>query len=129
MSSEGSVIVRVYTSEAIIPLSDATVIITKQNADQDASLLAVKFTNSSGLTDPVYVQTPDPAQSQVPGSTLLPYAEINIEVSYPGFDRVLAKGVQIFPGVETIQGVQLHPLTQNASMQSETVYEPFRQNL
>lgn len=129
MSSEGSVIVRVYTSEAVIPLPDATVIITKQDLEQNAVLLAVRTTNSSGLTDPVIIQTPATEQSLTPGNTLLPYAEINIEASYPGFERVLVKGVQVFPGVETIQGIRLQPLMQNSFPQSETVYEPSRQNL
>lgn len=104
MSSQGSLIVRVYTSDAYLPLRDVPVVIS-----QDGRLLAVRRTDSSGLTEPFFVETPDALESLSPGF-LKPYATVNIQVEYPGYGGILAEGVQIFPGVETIQGLQLIPV-------------------
>ena len=86
-------------------------------------LLAVRMTNSSGLTEPYYIETPDTIQSQSPGSTIRPYALINISVSYPGYNAITAEGVQIFPGVETIQGMQLRPVAPSEHAAGVTVQE------
>jgi len=109
LASQGSVIVRVYTSNAFIPLPNAPVSFFQTQENENTELLAFRYTNSSGLTEPVYVATPDSAQSQTPGNTLRPYSSVDILVSYPGYRSVRANGVQIFPGVETIQGLQLQP--------------------
>ena len=105
MSSQGSLIVRVYTSDAFLPLRDVPVVIS-----QDGKLLAIRRTDSSGLTEPLPVDTPDEIESLSPGY-LKPYATVDIQVEYPGYGGILAEGVQIFPGVETIQGLQLIPVT------------------
>lgn len=110
MSSEGSVLVRVYTSDAYIPLPNAPVTFSQRNADGSSKLLAVRQTDSSGLTAPVFVTTPDASQSLSPGLSSAPYTVIDIMVSYPGFNNVFASNVQIFPGVETLQEVRLQPL-------------------
>lgn len=110
MASQGSVITRVYTSDAYLPLRDAPVVYTQTASDGSSNLLAIRMTDSSGLTEPYYVETPDANASQSPGSTLRPYALINISVSYPGYNAVTAEGVQIFPGIQTIQGFQLRPV-------------------
>ena len=111
LSSQGSVIARVYTSDAYIPLPDAPVVFSTVNEEGQRILLGIRTTNSSGLTSPVYVDTPDTDQSLSPGLSITPYASITIQASYPGFQSIQANGVQIFPGVETIQGLQLQPVS------------------
>ena len=110
LTSSGSIITRVYTSDAYIPLRDVPVIYTQTSADGKRKLLAIRMTDSSGLTEPYFVETPDTASSLTPQNTLRPYSIINISVSPPGYSAVTAENVQIFPGVETIQGFQLRPL-------------------
>ena len=128
MASQGSIIARVYTSDAYLPLPNAAVIFTKQNSDGTQTLLALRRTDSSGLTEPLFLGTPDPAESLSPNSALLPYSTVDVRVYYPGYNSVNALGVQIFPGVETIQGLQLHPTT--ADEQGDTItYPESNQNL
>ena len=122
MSSQGSVIARVYTSDAYLPLANVPVTFTKVAPDGKRTLLAVRMTDSSGLTAPIYVDTPDPAASLTPGAALQPYATVNISASYPHYNSLTAEGVQIFPGVETIQGLQLRPVS--AADQEEAVVFP-----
>lgn len=121
MASQGSVIARVYTSDAYLPLRGAPVVFTQTDADGNRQLLAIRTTNSSGLTAPLFVSTPDLSQSQSPGSTLLPYATVDIGVSFPGYSSINALGVQIFPGVETIQGLQLQPVSMDERNETVTV--------
>lgn len=111
MSAQGSVIARVFTSDAYLPLQGAPVTFTRQDDAGGQVLLAIRYTNSSGLTAPLYLDTPDAAQSQFPGGAAQPYATVNLSVSFPGYSGITVSGVQIFPGIETIQGLQLTPVT------------------
>lgn len=129
LSSQGSVIARVYTSDAYIPLPNAPVIFSSIRSDGTNELLAIRNTSTSGLTSPVYVETPDTNQSLSPGLSLKPYATITIQASYPGFRSVRADGVQIFPGVETIQGLQLQPITPAQAEEPTTILPQNAQNL
>lgn len=120
---QGTVIARVYTSDAYLPLAQVPVVFTQSTPDGTRSLLAIRATNSSGLTEPVLVETPDQTDSLFPGSTIRPYTTVNIQASKPGYSSVFAKGVQIFPGVETIQGIQLRPVSQEGQGETDTILE------
>lgn len=119
--AQGSVITRVYTSDAYVPLRDVPVVYTHTEKDGTSALLAVLTTDSSGLTKPFYVQTPDSSQSLTPGSVLQPYATLDIHVSAPGYRSVTAEGVQLFPGIQTVQGFQLQPVLPEDQGSSATV--------
>lgn len=110
MSSQGSVIARVYTSDALIPIYNAPVSFTQMQSDGTRTLLAIRQTNTSGLTAPVYLPTPDLSQSLSPGSEQVPYVTVDIQASAPGYNRITVFGVQVFPDVETIQAMQLRPV-------------------
>lgn len=109
LASEGSIIVKVYTSNAYIPLADVPVSFFMTNENGKRDLFAFRFTDSSGLTKPLSVPAPDAVQSQSPGNTILPYNSVDIVVTAPGFRSAGANNVQIFAGVETIQEFQLMP--------------------
>ena len=129
LSSQGSVIARVYTSDAYLPLRDVPVVFTQVQPNGDRSVLAIRYTDTSGLTAPLLIQTPDTSDSLTPGAALRPYASVDIQVEYPGYGGILAEGVQIFPGVETIQGLQLRPLPVTSIEDSGTKYPGSSQNL
>ena len=126
--AQGSIITRVYTSDAFLPLRDVPVIYTKIQPDGTQTLLSVQMTDSSGLTAPFFIDAPEVSQSLSPDRTLRPYELINIHVSYPGYNTITAEGVQIFPGVQTIQGFQLRPVSPDEHSISET-YRETTQNL
>ena len=124
MASQGTVIARVYTSDAFLPLANVPVTFTQLQPDGSRKLLAVRLTNSSGITAPLPVETPDASESLSPGLMEKPYAVVNISVEYPGYGGVLAEGVQVFPGVETIQALQLVPLPSLPGEQDLSVLFP-----
>lgn len=121
-------IARVYTSDAYIPLRGVPVTFTLVLPDGSRQLLAVKRTDSSGLTEPVFIETPDVSESLTPGVSVRPYATVDISADAPGYGTFEAKGVQIFPGVETVQGLQLRPRPTSPGSYGEIVEGP-SQNL
>lgn len=129
MASQGSVIARVYTSDAYLPLSGVPVVFTQTLPNGSKTVLAIRYTNSSGLTEPLFIETPDAAQSLTPGAVLRPYATVDIQVEYPGYGGILAENVQVFPGSETIQGLQLRPLPVTSMEGSGTKIPGSSQNL
>lgn len=124
MPFQGSVIARVYTSDALLPIFNAPVIFTQVQQDGTRTLLAIRQTNTSGLTVPVYVSTPEPSSSQSPGSLQVPYATVDIQTCFPGYNRISVSGVQIFPDIETIQDFQLRPIP--VSERNESLLYPQR---
>ena len=125
---KGSIITRVYTSDAYLPLRDVPVIYTKTNENGMQELLSIQITDSSGLTAPFFLDTPERSQSLSPNETARPYELINIFVSPPGYNAVTAEGVQVFPDTQTIQGFQLYPVSPDEHTTSET-YRETVQNL
>lgn len=109
MDSQGTVVVRLSTSSALIPLQGATVTITKTRPDGTQELLAVRVTNFDGLTARVMVETPPMAESRSYQNTSIPYAVVDIRVERTGFDRVLVKNAQVFSNTETRQELSLIP--------------------
>lgn len=108
MQDTGRLIFRVYTSDADIPVEGATVLIRQQ--EPPGRLLGVRVTNSSGETDPVELKTPSPSLSQTPENTVQPWTGLSVMVEHPEYERVTLQGLQVFPGIETIQTVRLLPL-------------------
>ena len=128
MPSQGSVIARVYTSDAYLPIAQVPVIFTQTAADGTIRLLAVKTTDSSGLTEPLFIETAERSASLTPGSVIRPFITVSIMAQAPGYSSITADGVQIFPGVETIQGLQLRPIVAGENSISQNVPES-RQDL
>ena len=109
LDQQGSVVARVYTSDAKIPVQGATVIFTKIAEDGQRELLAVRLTNYDGYTDPIFVDAPPLAASQnyTPGSDA--YSIINITAEDNNYGRILVRNAQIFPDTETVQEFMLVP--------------------
>ncbi len=109
LSSQGSILIRVFTSDAYLPLAGAPVIVTQTRSDGSLNLLAIRITDSSGITQPVIVSTPEEALSLQPDPGSNPYALVDIRASYPGYSSFHGSNIPVFTGVETIQEVQLKP--------------------
>ena len=109
MDAQGTVVVRLSTSSARIPLQGATVTITKRLPGGEVQLLAVRVTNFAVLTHPVAIATPPMSESQSCQNTSVPYAVIDIRAELSGFDRVIVQNAQVFPDTETRQEISLIP--------------------
>lgn len=108
MASTGSIIFNVFTSDAKIPLEGATVLLRRQDPPQE--ILGIRITNASGRTDPIMVLTKDISLGQTPDSAVKPWVGCAAIIEHPDYERVFLNGIQLFPGIVTLQNVQMVPL-------------------
>lgn len=107
MASTGSIQFRVYTSNANIPIEGATIVIEQQ--DPPGELLGVLVTDESGQTPPLVLPAKDVSLGQAPENEIEPWVGLRVIIDHPEFERVVLNGVQLFPGILTIQNVQMLP--------------------
>ena len=117
MGEHGTLKVRVYTSEAQIPLEGATVVVTAPGGGKKERLVSVQVTDRSGMVKPIFLDTPGLEASEMPtlGERREPYALCSVWAEHPGYALLKVEQVQIFPGVETLQEMELIPLGMDES--------------
>lgn len=115
MQATGTLSVRVYTSQAQIPLEGATVVVAAPGEEDKWKLLSIQNTNSSGVIQRVRIGAPAAGESTSPGGLPgdgAPCALCSVWAEQPGYVMLQVENVQIFPGVETVQDMELIPLPQ-----------------
>ena len=115
MQATGTLSVRVYTSQAQIPLEGATVVVAAPGEEGKWKLLSLQNTDSSGLIRPVTIDAPALGESTSPGGLPgdgAPFARCSVWAEEPGYAMLQVENVQIFPDVETVQDMELVPLPQ-----------------
>lgn len=117
MPQTGSLTVRAFTSNAQLPVSGATVIISSPEEDGRRKVISIQTTDGSGVTAPVVLETPDKALSEGPGQAV-PFSDYSLVVEHPEYYLATFEQLQVFPGVETVQNVPLIPLPQPAGNDS-----------
>lgn len=123
MPNSGTIVARVYTSAALLPVSGAPVYFTS-----GSDLLAFRLTDADGYTSPVRVQTPDDTGVTI-SDARLPYTAVTITVEHPGYDRIVVEDAQIFTNTKTVQELMLVPSSSaNGGRRTETFIVP-NQNL
>lgn len=105
---QGTLAFRIFASNAYIPIEGATVAVRSE--DTPPKLLALRITDKSGETTPIMIDTPDRAMSQAPENQEKPWTSLTVLVEHPDFERVTLKGVQVFPGVTSLQSIQMIPV-------------------
>ena len=115
MEGSGTLAVRVYTSRAQLPVEGATVVVTRKGEGGRYQLLSVQATDQSGQVKSISIPAPALGESTHPGSAVLPYTVCDVWAEHPGYAMLLVEGVQIFQGVETLQVMELEPLSEGQS--------------
>ncbi len=113
MPQTGSLIVRVFTSQAQLPVSGATVIISSRAENNLHKVYSIQTTDSSGTTKPFQLEAPDLSLSETPNGAA-PFSDYSLVVEHPEYYLATFEKLQVFPGVETVQDVPLVPLPQPA---------------
>ena len=106
MPAYGSVTVYAYTSIARIPVEGAEVTVT---AEDGSIILYRALTDRSGYIRTLTLETPEKAQSTAP-SEQTAFTLVTITVRRAGYGTRRIRGVQVFPGTETMQGFPLIPV-------------------
>ena len=107
MSDSGTLLLRVFTSRGEFPVQDASIFVT-HHGNEGRDLLALRVSDPNGAAPPIQIPSPAPEQSQSPqGDT--PYALCDVWAEHQGYQLLVVQGVQIFPGVTSIQDLPLIP--------------------
>ena len=115
MQATGTLSVRVFTSQAQIPLEGATVVVAEQGEEGKWKLLSIQNTDSSGKIRTITIDAPALGESTSPGGLPgpgAPFALCSVWAEQPGYAMLQVENVQVFPGVETVQNMELIPLPQ-----------------
>lgn len=114
MANTGRLSVRVYATQAEVPIEGATVVVTCRNGTGKNDLISVQATDSSGMIRPVEVSTPGAYESTGPVETgqERSFTMCTVWAEHPGYATLQVSGVQLFPGVETVQEMELIPLAE-----------------
>ncbi len=118
MPSNGFLRIRVYTSDAQLPVEDATVTVT-QPGSRGSRLLATRITDESGLIDTLTIPAPDRSQSLASG-TVAPFTFVDVIVDHPQYERVLVENAQIFAGELSEQNIALIPIEERPQVWNMT---------
>lgn len=132
MQATGTLTVRVYTSQAQIPIEGATVVVTAPGKGEKLRLLSIQTTDSSGMVRAIQIDAPALGESTSPNGAgePEPFAVCDVWAEHPSYAMLRVEGVQIFPGVETVQDMELLPLTAGqCSLQQRGVREIVSQDL
>lgn len=105
----GYIQVHAYTSRAQIPLSDTAVTVT----DASGSAIAMRLTGRSGqLDEPIPITVPDVSAGQSPNTGIIPFAIVNLYAKHKNYEEIDVRNLQIFPGVVTLQNLDMIPLSE-----------------
>lgn len=114
VTDSGSLRVNVVSSIGMIPVENATVVISYTRDPE--TILETLTTDSSGQTPVVTLPTPPISLSLSPGAEFKPYSEYNITVTAEGYEPVLVSGSELLSGELSLQPIVMNPL--------ETTEEP-----
>ena len=104
----GALLVRVSTAGILLPLEGADVRISGAS-DANRDILYLLTTDRSGASERLELPTPAAALSQSPGNAA-GFSLYDIEVFKDGYYPVRFLGVPLFPGITSIQRVEMIPL-------------------
>ena len=85
MAEQGSLVIRTYASDKLIPVQGTRVTITKSTENGD-ELIAYGITDENGKTQLFYIETPDASLSLDENNTVKPFTEVNIKVEKEGYN-------------------------------------------
>lgn len=107
-TDRGSLQIDVTSSIGLIPVDDARVDIYEELPDGSRRMTESLNTDISGQTITVELPAP-PIEYSLEPSDIRPYANYTIEITAPGYEKVIIEGTQILPEVESIQPVKMIP--------------------
>ncbi len=110
---KGSLLVRTYIADMLIPVRDVRVTVTENNGNGE-EILAFRLTDENGKTDIIEIDTPDMELSLDQNNTLKPFTSVNIKVEKEGFIIFIIQNVQIFANRLSEQDIEMIPLPEKS---------------
>jgi len=127
VSNIGYIQVHAYTAKAQLPLRNVAIAVT----NDQGKTIALRMTNSSGKIDrPVEIQVPIPAAGLSPNTGIVPYTTVNLYAKVADYEEIEANNIQVFPGIITVQDLQMIPLSELPQYQNQVeIFNTPAQNL
>ena len=123
MADSGTLVTHVFTSRGELPLADAAVSFVQRDGSGRQRLLAIRTSDESGNTAPLTIAAPDVELGLRPAQAT-PFSVCDVWVEHLGYQRLVIRDVQIFPGIESIQNLPLIPLPEFGQRVTGTVVIP-----
>ena len=117
ISATGYIQVHAYTSFAQLPLENVAITVTTS----DGTAIAMRLTDRSGRIAPISVPVPDKSDSQSPDPAERPFTNVDLYAHLRGYEKIEAKGLQLFAGTTTLQDLEMVPLAELPQSWSQTV--------
>lgn len=108
MSTNGYLTVHTFASVARFPIEGVTIAVSKKTPSGGTELLAARITDQSGSIVPIAIETPEVSESLSPGNGAS-WTSVDLTADHPSYERILVENIQIFPGIQTNQNLELIP--------------------
>lgn len=119
----GGLVINSTTVGRLYPVEG--VLVTVFTGDPDSMrIIGIDTTDESGKTGVFKLKTPPKSESQqATDSNQIPYANYNVSVRYDGYVEQIAMNVPVFPGVVSVQGVDLVPVSAAGKHTSPQIFQ------
>lgn len=107
---QGYLIITARTAGGALPVENAVVTVS----DTAGNILYVVFTDRSGSTPRLKLAAPPLANSEAPGMPEPPFYSYNVDTDIEGYRSVRNISVPIYPGITSIQPVELLPVPEGS---------------
>ena len=115
-TEKGFLIINARTASGALPVPLAVISIYKEG-----SLIAIEETNQSGITSAVAIDAPRRELSLTP-SAGVPYSLVSIKSEREGYYSVDFENVPIYPGITSIQPINMIPISSEDDYRGQTIY-------
>ena len=123
-SSEGQMVVSVFTANQLLPVVNAEVVVTSE----DNSISQTSDTDRSGRTVSFSLPAPSATVSQEP-TVAIPFSQYKVTITHPDYYPAIIENVQVFGDNLTLLPVNLIPLPELSNGNMNNVVIIPNQNL
>lgn len=96
------------TARGALPVENVLVTITSYDG-ANSKVVASSLSDANGMTPPARLSAPAPENSQSPGAGP-PFTSYNVDADIDGYYPVRNIGAQVYPGITSVQPVELIPI-------------------
>lgn len=124
----GYIVARVFSSNAQIPISNASLTVISEK-DGETKLLGSRVTDRNGKTDPIPIEAPDKSLSMTAGNDN-PFTVVDLKIYHPDYSTFYVKNAQVFAGEVSVQDAEMLPINEYTAAENRIrTYDVSKQDL